>query len=491
VTDDVPASIDPVPTLPKRPSSPENGCPLWIGKYEVVAALEVGKTREVLLARAHGPHGFARVVVLKRLRTRRVHSAALVADLVNEAEAYARLEHPTIVRMYDFFEHEGAAVLVLEYVNGMSLRCLLDRLRLRGKSLGDAAAIFVMQQVFSALSVAHEARSAGGDEPACVVHRDVTPKNVLIGWDGRVKLADFGIAKLAGVPGDTESAGLIKGTFGYMAPEQILSKKATARTDVYTACLVLRELLLGKATFIRGDESEDAYLERLACPSIPDIGTLRKGVPRTVRKILLAGLRPDADRRTLSASEVRGQLARLIDVRRARAELAAMMELARAPEPPAGPPSGGRSSFGGITRDNPAPSPPRMRWTLLAIACCALAMLGRPWAAQRLQPTAAPPSVASSPVPGVPTPPSDDGESGRQEPPVEPVAPPVPSTLGEIRTARDRWSHRIFVDGRVLGETGQPLRVACGLHDVRVGSQGKLQRVDVPCGGYVAVSPVW
>jgi serine/threonine-protein kinase len=305
----------------------------FIGKYEVIGSLGEGGVGEVLLARTCSPEGRERTVVLKRLHARRASDAAYVADFAREAQAYARLKHPTIVAMYEFFEDAGRLVLALEYVDGPSLRTLLAQLQPRGQSLGDAAGLYIMMHVFSALAVAHEVRNPWTGEPAYVVHRDVKPANVLLGTDGRVKLTDFGLAKLAGVQADTQDRGLIKGTVGYMAPEQLLTKMATVRTDVYSACLLLRELLLGFRAFVRGNESEIEFLKRIAHPTLPPVETLRAGVPQGVIEALRSGLRPDPEQRDVSAAQIRDVLASHVDVAGARGELLKALACVPSPRP--------------------------------------------------------------------------------------------------------------------------------------------------------------
>jgi serine/threonine protein kinase len=306
-----------------------------IGKYEVIGSLGEGGVCEIFLARKHDPGGREQTVVLKCLHAHRATEAAYVADFAREAQAYARLKHPTIVGMHEFFEDAGRLVLVLEYVDGPSLRTLLAQLQQRGQSLGDAAALYIMVHVFSALAAAHEARNPWTGEPAYVVHRDVKPANVLLGTDGSVKLTDFGLAKLAGVQADTEDRELIKGTVGYMAPEQLLTKKVTVRTDVYSACLLLRELLLGSRVFVRGKESQVDFLRRIAHPALPPIETLRAGVPQAVSEVLRSGLRPDPEQRDTSAAQIRDVLASHVDLAGARGELLVALECARSPRPDA------------------------------------------------------------------------------------------------------------------------------------------------------------
>ena len=119
---------------------------------------------------------------------------------------------------------------------------------MRREPLSDGVALFIASRVFAALAAAHSAKDPRTGETTPVIHRDVSPSNVLIPWDGFVKLGDFDLSKVIGVSGDTR-AGLMKGTYGYMAPEQVTGDPVTPRTDVYAGCLVLRELLLGRPAF--------------------------------------------------------------------------------------------------------------------------------------------------------------------------------------------------------------------------------------------------
>jgi serine/threonine-protein kinase len=299
--------------------------PAYIGNHRVLAPLSVGHETDVLLALTRGPHGFSRPVVLKRLRPDCALDPAHLRALAREAMAYARLTHPSIVRLYEFSEHEGQCLLVLEYVNGMNLRELIAQLHVRGEVMSDDVAFYVMAQVFSALAAAHAARDPATGEFASVIHRDVTPKNVLVDWDGAVKLTDFGIAKLAGVSSDTR-AGLLKGTYGYMAPEQVLGDPTTVRTDVYAACLLLRELLLGRRTFVRRDMPELEFLQAMADPHLQPVEELRSGIPPRVSRALRIGLEPNPDRRDIACAEIRDVLHGAADMEKARQALAVLLQ---------------------------------------------------------------------------------------------------------------------------------------------------------------------
>ncbi len=305
-------------------SSPEPG--QHLGPYRITRRLGIGATSEVLLAVSHGPYGFERTVVIKRLLARCEVDPALHRMLASEAVAYARLTHPAIVRLYDFFAPDGKVALVLEYVDGPSLARLGVLLKSKREALGDPAALYIASRVFAALAAAHAARDPHSGEFAPVVHRDVSPGNILIPWDGFVKLGDFGMAKVSGVSGDSR-AGTLKGTYGYMAPEQVVGNRVSPRTDVYAGCLLLRELLLSRPAFAQGKMAELEYLKSMADPQLTPLEKIRGGISRTLTDAMRRGLARDPEERTLTAAEMVRVLRHETDMDRAHAAL--VMKLAR------------------------------------------------------------------------------------------------------------------------------------------------------------------
>jgi serine/threonine protein kinase len=273
-----------------------------VGGYRVVRRLATGGTSDVLLAKAEGPHGFERSVVLKLLLSQYKHDEEFKGMFAREAAAYARLSHPSIVRLYDFFANDDQLVMVLEYIDGPPLSRLRGMLKAVGQAFDDATSIFVATSIFEALAAAHAANDDSG-EPAPVIHRDVNPSNVLIPWDGHVKLADFGIAKVTGA-NHQSSAGLIKGTYGYMAPEQVKGETVTPRADVYAGAIILWELLTRRRAFIRGALPEIEVLRQLAEPRIVSIDVLRPDVDKGVREAIKRALEPRAETRRITAEEM-------------------------------------------------------------------------------------------------------------------------------------------------------------------------------------------
>ena len=191
-----------------------------------------------------------------------------------EAAAYARLSHPAIVKLYDFFSAEGQLVMVLEYIEGLPLNRFRAILRKKGEHVDDRASIFIASRVFASLAAAARRARSRVRRSAPVVHRDVNPSNILIPWDGHVKLADFGIAKLSGVD-QRHASRLHQGDLRVHGAEQVRGELVTARTDVYAASLLLWELLARRKAIQRVALPEVEVLRAMAEPSLPSLHVLR------------------------------------------------------------------------------------------------------------------------------------------------------------------------------------------------------------------------
>lgn len=311
--------------------------PERIAHYEVARRLARGGTSDVLLARAQGFGGEGRHVVLKLLLPQHAGDPSYERMFQTEAAAYARLGHPAVVRLLDFFSHEGQPVMVLEYVDGMSLGEVRQQLRTTAEDLDDRAALFVGSRVLAALAAAHGARDpkVGGASP--VIHRDVNPSNILIPWDGHAKLADFGIAKVAGMPSDT-MVGSIKGTYGYMAPEQVRGETVTPFTDVYAASLVLWELLARRRAIQHRALPDAEVMRAMADPHLPSLDVLRPALPPGLRDALRRGLEPSPALRRITAAELLEVVKASTNLDEGRVALATVMARLRPAEPSPSPP---------------------------------------------------------------------------------------------------------------------------------------------------------
>ena len=228
------------------------------GKYEIGARLGGGGMAEVFRASVRGAAGFSRPVAIKRIHPE-VSSDERFADMfVNEAKLTSLLHHPNVVSVLDFDrDDEGRLFLVMEMVEGVDLRQLQ-----RSGPIPRAVAVHVVAEALRGLGYAHELTDGG--RPLGIVHRDVSPHNVLLSWDGAVKVSDFGIAKAFAATGVTES-GLIKGKLSYMSPEQAHALRLDARSDLFAAGVILHELLTGRPLF-GGGAAADVFARLLVRP---------------------------------------------------------------------------------------------------------------------------------------------------------------------------------------------------------------------------------
>lgn len=262
---------------------------------DVFARLSRGGMGEIYLARRSRPHGFARWVVFKLIRPDMARSPQIRAMFLDEARLLARLEHPAIAQVQDFGEVQGTPFLMMEYVAGLSLR---DLYRLHGPVPAPVAARMIAE-VARGLHAAHQLVGDDGTRLG-IVHRDVSPHNILLSFEGRMKLIDFGIALAADRVAKPTSSGVVKGKLTYMAPEQIAGGEADPRTDVYGLSVVLHELLSGRPLF-RQSESVLAAARERERPPRPSRWVR---TPRRLEQILLTGLEARRELRQASALEL-------------------------------------------------------------------------------------------------------------------------------------------------------------------------------------------
>ncbi|MCA9667914.1 MAG: serine/threonine protein kinase, partial [Myxococcales bacterium] len=243
--------------------------PQRIGNYTVERRLGGGGVGEVYLARSRGLHGVAKQVVIKRLRGDRELNGRRVRAFLDEARLAARLSHQNICQVIELGEGDGEFFLVMEHIDGPTLAQLASGALKAAVPLPHAAAAFIVAQVCAGLSHAHDLRD--GERSLDVIHRDVSPQNVLISREGEVKLIDFGIAKSA-LRQERTRAGIIKGKARYMSPEQARAMRVDHRTDVFSAGVVLYELLAGRR---RGDGLARDELARVVREGVLDLEPLR------------------------------------------------------------------------------------------------------------------------------------------------------------------------------------------------------------------------
>jgi serine/threonine-protein kinase len=242
---------------------------IMLGNYEIVRTLATGGMGEVLLAHQTGPVDFRRQVVLKRLHPRFTSNPQFVAMFLNEARIAANLAHPNIVHIYELFREGSDYVIAMEYVRGGTVLSLLRAFEAKGvRGLPYGPIVRIATSVCDALYYAYNESDTEG-VPRHVIHRDVSPSNVLVGYDGQVKLADFGIAKALADERLTQAT-TIKGKYGYLTPEQIRCQPLDQRNDVFSLGIMLWEMSVGRTLFQRESEMQMMYAileERIPRPS--------------------------------------------------------------------------------------------------------------------------------------------------------------------------------------------------------------------------------
>lgn len=233
-----------------------------LGKYHLVAELARGGMGIVWLAESRGPRGFAKRCVVKELLPELARDAHRCAMFLDEASLAARLSHRNIVQTHEVGEDDGRWFMALELLEGVTLRRLGD---LAGGRLRPELAVRIASEVLRGLHHAHELRDEG-EKPLGIVHRDVTPQNVFVTFDGQVKLLDFGVAK-SRAPREATRDGFAKGSLAYMSPDHVGKAAIDRRADVFAVGVILRELLTGERLW--GDADDRAIVGRLVAGDVP------------------------------------------------------------------------------------------------------------------------------------------------------------------------------------------------------------------------------
>lgn len=299
--------------------------PLRLGPYELVRRLATGGMAEVYLARRAGPHGFQKTVAVKRILPQFARDTDFVAMFVDEARVCARLGHPNIVQVFDFGEQDGELYMAMEYVDGTTGARLIRAAAGQAEELPLDACLHIVLSILHALEYAHSARDDDG-KPLSLVHRDVSPGNVLIDRTGAVKLTDFGIARAAEIERRTD-AGQLKGKLGYMSPEQVVGRELDARSDIFTLGIVFAEMLILRPLFSGGKELD--VLLRIRDADLSAIDRAGARVPDDVRAVLFKALARDPNLRWPTAgafAEALEEVARRRRLQMGPTRLAALVE---------------------------------------------------------------------------------------------------------------------------------------------------------------------
>ncbi|MBL8911974.1 MAG: protein kinase [Archangium sp.] len=268
------------------------------GSYLLLKRLAVGGMAELFLAK---DTRVDRMVVLKRILPYLAEEAEFVRMFLDEARIAAALHHPSIVELFELGHLEGSTFIAMEWVDGIDLRRIAQREQEKGGFMPPGIAAWITARLCEGLFHAHSARDASGKQLG-IIHRDVSPQNVMLSFRGEVKLVDFGIAKATAWMGRSKP-GVIKGKFLYLAPEQLTTEPLDHRTDLFALGTMLYELTTGQSPFYRTSTEAVIYAIRMEEPEPP--ATVRKGFPDALSRIILKCLTKDREVRYQTADEIR------------------------------------------------------------------------------------------------------------------------------------------------------------------------------------------
>jgi eukaryotic-like serine/threonine-protein kinase len=273
--------------------------PQLVGRYALYGAIASGGMATVHFGRLVGPAGFSRPVAIKRLHAQYARDPEFVTMFLDEARLAARITHPNVVQTLDLVEGKDEVFLVMDYVRGLTLSALVRMLRPTRALIPAPIAIGIVVGMLEGLHAAHEAKDDMG-EPLGIVHRDVSPQNVMVGTDGIPRLLDFGVAKASGQSSSTRD-GHFKGKLAYMSPEQAQGHPITRRTDIFAGSVVLWELLTGRRLFF-GDGEIDS-LRRVMTMEVPPPSSIAP-LPSALDRVVLKGLEREEAKRYATAHEM-------------------------------------------------------------------------------------------------------------------------------------------------------------------------------------------
>jgi eukaryotic-like serine/threonine-protein kinase len=274
-------------------------------KYRVLKRLEAGGMAEVFVGEAVSVQGFRKRVAIKRVLPHLAQNESFIQMFLDEARLSARLNHANIVSVFDISAREDTYFLIMEYVDGANLKRLMDTLQKGGKRFPLGIAVHICMEACRGLSYAHELADESGT-PLGIVHRDISPPNIMVTRRGEVKVGDFGLAK-AGTQLSQTDPGVVKGKFSYLSPEAANGVTVDSRSDLFSLGIVLWEMLAGRRLFL--GESDYATVKLIQKANIPRLSPLNREVDEAFEEILLKALARDPNHRFQTAREFGDALA--------------------------------------------------------------------------------------------------------------------------------------------------------------------------------------
>ncbi|RLC20332.1 MAG: hypothetical protein DRH93_13840 [Deltaproteobacteria bacterium] len=276
-----------------------------VGPYMLTKKIAQGGMAELYLAEYIREDGFRRTVAIKKILPHLSQNQDFVDMFIREARLAAMLQHPNIVQIFDLIKMHNSSFMAMEYIDGKNLAEIMAHEK---KGLPVDLSIFLIQKISSGLYYSHTKKSADTKEPLNIVHRDISPQNMLISFKGEVKISDFGISKARSEPSFTQ-AGVIKGKLSYLSPEQALGKETDHQSDLYALGIIFYEILSGKRLYRFNNELE--ALSALPKTKVTPIIEVRSDIPEGVNDIVMKCLEKDTTVRYQSGKEIYSDLGKL------------------------------------------------------------------------------------------------------------------------------------------------------------------------------------
>jgi eukaryotic-like serine/threonine-protein kinase len=277
-------------------------------RYRVIEKLESGGMAEVFRAESEGLQGFRKQVAIKRVLPNLSSKKKFISMFLDEARLSAQLSHSNCVQVFDIGVGDNAFFIVMEFVDGGNLKSIVEHIKKIGRDFPVEAAVYISLEICKGLAYAHELTDSSG-APLHIVHRDMSPPNVLITKYGEIKIVDFGLAK-ANSQLEKSEPGIIKGKFSYLAPEAAMGQDVDARTDIFAIGIILWELLAGQRLFL-GD-TDFQTVKKVQSAHVPSISQINKKVPKDLEAIMARTLAREPSARYQTARELGGDLTRFL-----------------------------------------------------------------------------------------------------------------------------------------------------------------------------------
>ena len=282
--------------------------PIPFGKYYLLERINVGGMAEVYKAKAFGVEGFERLLAVKKILASIAEDESFIKMFIDEAKIAGQLSHPNIAQIFDLGRVDGSYFIALEYIGGKDLKTIFERARRLGEKVSIPRICYIIMKTCEGLGHAHHKKDAHGRE-LNIVHRDVSPQNVLLSYEGEVKIIDFGIAKAQGKTSQTQ-VGILKGKFSYMSPEQVRGLHVDNRSDVFSLGIVLYELLTLERLFL--GESDFDTLEKIRKVEMSPPSLYNPHIPKELEDIVLKALARSPEERFQTAYEFAEALERFM-----------------------------------------------------------------------------------------------------------------------------------------------------------------------------------